>query len=166
MTPTSTAPAIRINHVSVSAPDLEASVAWYGELFGARRIATPNFGFPVQWLGFGDTQLHLFNRDMAPPSHHHFAVTGDDIAPVYTRAAELGAFDHDAFGHHLYELPGDTVQLYLRDPGGNLVEVDSPGVGRLPDAIRAELKRLADIHPQAEENESARLYVGGAGAAV
>jgi catechol 2,3-dioxygenase-like lactoylglutathione lyase family enzyme len=150
---------VRINHVSVSAPDLEASVAWYGELFGARPIATPNFGFPVQWLGIGDTQLHLFNRDMQPPSHHHFAITVDEVEPVYTRAAELGAFDRDAFGHHLYELPGDAVQLYLRDPGGNLVEVDSPGVGRLPDAIRAELKRLADVHPQNDENERAKLYL-------
>jgi catechol 2,3-dioxygenase-like lactoylglutathione lyase family enzyme len=156
--------ATRINHVSVSAPDLEASVAWYRELFGARPIATPNFGFPVQWLGIGDTQLHLFNRDLEAPRHHHFAVTVDEVEPVYTRAEELGAFDREAFGHHLYELPGDTVQLYLRDPGGNLVEVDSPGVGRLPDAIRADLKRLADVHPQDEENASARLYVGGAGA--
>jgi catechol 2,3-dioxygenase-like lactoylglutathione lyase family enzyme len=151
---------IRINHVSVSAPDLEASVAWYGELFGARPIATPNFGFPVQWLGIGDTQLHLFNRDMTPPSHHHFAVTVDEVEPVYTRARELGAFDQEAFGHHLYELPGDIVQLYLRDPGGNLVEVDSPGVDRLPDAIRGELRRLADVHPQDEDNARARLYVG------
>jgi catechol 2,3-dioxygenase-like lactoylglutathione lyase family enzyme len=160
---TETAPAaVRINHVSVSAPDLQASVAWYRELFGARPIPTPNFGFPVQWLGIGDTQLHLFNRDMQPPSHHHFAITVDEVEPVYVRAAELGAFDQDAFGHHLYELPGDTVQLYLRDPGGNLVEVDSPGVGRLHESIRAELKRLADVHPQDEENERAKLYVDGA----
>jgi catechol 2,3-dioxygenase-like lactoylglutathione lyase family enzyme len=155
-----------LNHVSVVAGDLDRSIRFYEAVFGLERLPTPNFGFPVQWLGIGDTQLHLFNRDMEAPSHHHFAVTVDEVEPVYTRAAELGAFDHDAFGHHLFELPGDTVQLYLRDPGGNLVEVDSPGVGRLPDAIRAELKRLADVHPQDQENESARLYVGGASAAV
>jgi catechol 2,3-dioxygenase-like lactoylglutathione lyase family enzyme len=156
--------AIRINHVSVSAPDLQASVDWYVELFGARPIPTPNFGFPVQWLGIGDTQLHLFNRDVDAPANHHFALTVDEVEPVYRRAEELGAFDHDAFAHHLYELPGDVVQLYLRDPGGNLVEVDSPGVGRLPDGIRAKLKRLADVHPQDEDNDRARLYVDGAGA--
>jgi len=154
--------ATRINHVSVSAPDLQASVDWYVELFGARPIPTPNFGFPVQWLGIGDTQLHLFNRDVEAPTHHHFAVTVDDVEPVYTRAEQLGAFDRDAFAHHIYELPGDVVQVYLRDPGGNLVEVDCPGVGRLPEAIRAELKRLADVHPQDEENDRARLYVDAA----
>ena len=155
-----------LNHVSVVAGDLDRSIRFYEAVFRLQRLPTPNFGFPVQWLAIGDTQLHLFNRDMDPPSHHHFAVTVDEVEPVYARAEELGAFDREAFGHHLYELPGDTVQLYLRDPGGNLVEVDSPGVGRLPETIRAELKRLADVHPQDEENESARLYVGGAGAPV
>ena len=159
MTDTPHAAATRINHVSVSAPDLEASVAWYQELLGARPIATPNFGFPVQWLGIGDTQLHLFNRDMEPPSHHHFAVTVDEIEPVYTRAAELGAFDHDAFGHHLYELPGDCAQLYLRDPAGNLVEVDALGVSRLPESVRADVRRLADVHPQDEENLRSTLFI-------
>src|SRR5690242_7068257 len=106
--------ATRINHVSVSAPDLEASVEWYAELFGARPIPTPNFGFPVQWLGIGDTQLHLFNREVEAPTHHHFAITVDDVEPVYTREEQLGAFDRDAFAHHIYELPGDIVQVYLQ----------------------------------------------------
>src|SRR6187455_2439899 len=40
----------RINHVSVNARDLEESVDFYVDLLGAERIATPNFGLPVQWL--------------------------------------------------------------------------------------------------------------------
>jgi len=154
--------AIRVNHVSVSARDLAASVAFYTELFGARPIPTPNFGMPVQWLGIGDTQLHLFARDIEPPSHHHFALTVDDVEDVYRRAGERDAYDRTAFGHHLYELPGDTTQLYLRDPAGNLVEVDAPGASSLPDSIRGDMRRLADIRPQDEDNLSARLYLDGA----
>jgi catechol 2,3-dioxygenase-like lactoylglutathione lyase family enzyme len=45
----------RVNHVSVNAVNLAESVEFYVELFGARPIATPNFGLPVQWLGLGDT---------------------------------------------------------------------------------------------------------------
>lgn len=156
--------AIRVNHVSVSAPDLEASVRFYVELFGAQPIPTPNFGMPVQWLGIGDSQLHLFERSIKAPSHHHFAVTVEDLEPVYRRAGELQAYDGQAFGHHLYELPGDTAQLYLRDPGGNLVEADAPGVSRLPEWIRADMRRLADVNPQSEENQRARLYLGPVGA--
>jgi catechol 2,3-dioxygenase-like lactoylglutathione lyase family enzyme len=153
---------IRVNHVSVHAPDLAASVAWYEDLFGARPIATPNFGFPVQWLGVGDTQVHLFQRATEPPSHHHFAVAVDDFAAVYRRAGDLGAYDREAFGHHFFELPGDTAQLYLRDPGGNLVEVDAAGVSALPEEILAERKRLQDVNPQDAENLRARLYLDGA----
>jgi lactoylglutathione lyase len=155
-------PAIRVNHVSVSAPDLGASVAFYTELFGARPIATPNFGMAVQWLGIGDTQVHLFERATEAPSHHHFALTVDDFEALYRRAGELGAYDREAFGHHFYELPGDTAQLYLRDPGGNLLEVDAPGLSGLPEAVRADSRRLADVNPQDEENLSARLYLDGA----
>ncbi|MEA2323905.1 MAG: hypothetical protein QOF29_675 [bacterium] len=152
----------RINHVSVNARDLAESTAFYAELLGAEPVATPNFGFPVQWLAVGDTQLHLFQRDVEPPSHHHFGVTVDELEPVYRRAAELGAFDHDSFGHHLIELPGDLAQTYVRDPAGNLLEIDTPGASRLPDALRAEMKRLADVHPQDEQNLRARLPVGRA----
>jgi lactoylglutathione lyase len=155
--------ASRINHVSINARDLAASVAFYTELLGAEPVATPNFGFPVQWLAVGDTQLHLFERDVEPLSHHHFAVTVDDLEPVYRRAEELGAFDHESFGHHLVELPGDLVQTYLRDPSGNLFELDTPGASRLPERLRAEMKPLSDMHPQSEENLRARLPIGRTG---
>src|SRR5919107_382686 len=132
--------AIRVNHVSVSAPDLAASVAFYTDLFAARPIPTPNFGMSVQWLGIGDTQLHLFVRDTKAPSHHHFALTVDDFPSVYRRAGELGCYDGESFGHHFFELPGDTAQLYLRDPGGNLLEVDA----RVAGLVEPERQRLAD----------------------
>lgn len=152
--------ATRINHVSVNASDLGASVRFYVEVLGATPIATPNFGFPVQWLGLGDTQLHLFERDITPTSHHHFGVTVDDLEPVYRKAAEFGAFDAHSFGNHLVELPDGVAQLYLRDPGGNLLEVDAADASRLPEPLRGEIKRLSDFHPQNEDNRRARLYVG------
>jgi catechol 2,3-dioxygenase-like lactoylglutathione lyase family enzyme len=149
----------RINHVSVNARNLQDSVDFYVDLLGAEPIPTPNFGFPVQWLALGGTQLHLFERDLQPTSHHHFAVAVDDVEPVYRAAERRRAFDYDAFGNHLVELPGDLVQLYLRDPAGNLVEIDCPGVDRLPPDLREQLKGLWDFHPQSDENMEARLFV-------
>jgi catechol 2,3-dioxygenase-like lactoylglutathione lyase family enzyme len=150
--------ASRINHVSVNAKDLAASVAFYVDVFGAEPLATPNFGLPVQWLGLGESQLHLFEVDVDPLSHHHFAVTVEDLEPVYRRAEARGAFDYEAFGNHLIELPGDMVQTYLRDPAGNLIEIDTPGVASLPAELRSQLKRLEDIRPQSEQNLAGRLY--------
>jgi catechol 2,3-dioxygenase-like lactoylglutathione lyase family enzyme len=149
----------RINHVSVNARDLEESVAFYVELLGAEPIATPNFGTPVQWLALERTQLHVFQRDLTPTSHHHFAVTVEDIEPVYRAAERRGALDADTFGSDLIELPNDVVQLYVRDPAGNLMEVDQAGAERLPEDLRVQVRQLADLHPQSEENLRGRLFV-------
>jgi catechol 2,3-dioxygenase-like lactoylglutathione lyase family enzyme len=150
---------MRINHVSVHAKDLAASIEFYTELFDAVPLPTPDFGVPVQWLGLGGAQVHLFETDDEPRARHHFALTVDDLEPVYRRAAARGAFDDDAFGHHLVELPGDLVQTYLRDPSGNLIELDTPFASRLPASLRREMKSIAEFRPQSEENRRARLDV-------
>ena len=150
---------MRINHVSVNARDLRESVDFYADLLGAEPLPTPNFGLPVAWLAVGSTQLHLFQRDLTPTSHHHLGITVDDIDPVYRAAARRDAFDRTAFGNHLVEIPGDVVQLYVRDPAGNLVEFDHHGVDRLAEDLRAELKGLWEFHPQSEENLRGRLFV-------
>jgi catechol 2,3-dioxygenase-like lactoylglutathione lyase family enzyme len=150
--------ASRINHVSVNAKDLSASVAFYVDVLGAEPVATPNFGLNVQWLKLGTSQLHLFEVDVEPLSHHHFAVTVENLEPVYRRAEARGAFDYEAFGNHIVELPGDMVQTYLRDPAGNLVELDTPGAGSLPEELRSQLKRLEDMRPQSPDNMAGRLF--------
>ncbi len=149
----------RINHVSINARNLAESVVFYADLLDAEPIPTPNFGLPVQWLALGRTQLHLFERELEPPSHHHLGISVDDLEAVYRVAERRQCFDYQAFGNHLVQLPGDLVQLYIRDPAGNLVELDQPGVDRLPDDMRAQLKGLWDFHPQSDENLRGRLFV-------
>jgi catechol 2,3-dioxygenase-like lactoylglutathione lyase family enzyme len=149
----------QINHVSINALDLQQSVEFFVELLGAERIPTPNFGLPVQWLAAGSTQLHLFERDLKPTSHHHVAFTVDDLPRAYAVAESRQAFDRKAFGNHLVELPGDVVQLYVRDPAGNLIELDQPGLDRLPADLRSQVKPLWELHPQSDENMQGRLSV-------
>lgn len=83
----------QINHVSVNALNLDESVRFYEDLLGVERIPTLNFGIPVQWLALGRTQLHLFERDIQPTSHHHLGITVDDVEPVYRAAERWDAFD-------------------------------------------------------------------------
>jgi catechol 2,3-dioxygenase-like lactoylglutathione lyase family enzyme len=148
-----------INHVSIGAKDLDESARFYSEVFGAEKIETPNFGYPVQWLRIGDVQLHLFKRDAEAPTYHHFAIAVDDFDAVFRATREWKLHDRDTQGHHLFELPSGQVQLYIRDPGGNLVEVNWADARTLSDEIRGEMVRHADRHPQGESNLKATLYL-------
>lgn len=156
----------QINHVSVNALRLQESVDFYVDLLGATPLPTPNFGLPVQWLAVGSTQLHLFERDLTPTSHHHVAFTVDDLAQAYRVAERRRAFDFVSFGNHLVELPGDVVQMYVRDPADNLVELDQAGAARLPAELRDQLKGLWELHPQSDDNMRGRLFVGDGSPAV
>ncbi len=147
-----------LNHVSVVAHDLETSVRFYVDELGLEPIPTPNFGFPVRWLRAGDLQVHLFERPGEPPSHAHFGLEIDDAMAAYRRMKELGALDHETFGNCMYELPDGGVQIYVRDPAGNLVELDHPDASTLDRGAVPEFARLADRLPQQGEAERATLW--------
>jgi len=152
-------PTLSINHVSLHANDLDESTRFYVELFGMTEIPTPNFGFPVQWLRLGAQQLHLFVRDdVSPPTYHHLGLNVDDFHAVYRKVRERQLADGHSFFSKLYELPDGAVQMYLRDPAGNLVEVDWPSITTLDRELVGEIKRLADTVPQTTETMQATLY--------
>jgi catechol 2,3-dioxygenase-like lactoylglutathione lyase family enzyme len=152
--------ALRINHVSISATDLEASTRFYERLFSMVRIPTPTFERPVQWLRVGDMQLHLFLEERPPAPRHHLGLTIDDFDAAYNAVKELAT---DEWGWRLVELPSGQVQLYFRDPAGNLIELDWPDVETLDRSRYPELKRLADEIPQDADSEQAVLYLAGVG---
>jgi catechol 2,3-dioxygenase-like lactoylglutathione lyase family enzyme len=127
-----------LNHVSVVAHDLEESVRFYVEVLGLEPLPTPDFGFPVQWLRAGALQLHLFERPDDPPTYAHFAFEVDDVVALYERARELGILDRTSFGYAISELPGGEAQLYVRDPAGNLIELDHPDGA----AARAQIEEM------------------------
>src|SRR5260221_13118016 len=152
--------AISINHVSIHAQNLERSAAFYEQLFGMERIPTPKFAFPVAWLRVGRQQLHLFVRpDAQPPQFHHVGLNVDDFDAVYLRAREQRLRDDSAFFSGLYELPDGSVQMYLRDPAGNLVEVDWPDARTVDARIREDLIRLSDSVRQTGDSPRATLYL-------
>jgi lactoylglutathione lyase len=145
-----------INHVSISAKDLEESTRFYEEVFGMERIPAPDFAQPVRWLRVGDVQLHLILDPDAEPRSHHLGLTIDDFDGAYEA---IRARADGTFGWSLVELPSGQVQLYFRDPGGNLIELNWPDVETLDRSRYPELTRLADQIPQSAEALGARLYL-------
>ena len=150
-----------LNHVSVRAIDLEESVRFYVDVFGMERIPSPDFERPVEWLRLGDQQFHLFRDDAPAPKYHHLGIDVDDFESVFKKASELGILDGGTHGSAVRELPGGEVQMYIRDPAGNLVEIDWPDVRTLDRSVTGEIPKLADAVPQSEEAMRARLYTRG-----
>jgi catechol 2,3-dioxygenase-like lactoylglutathione lyase family enzyme len=148
-----------LNHVSVVAHDLDESVRFYVDVLGLEPLPTPDFGFPVQWLRAGSLQVHLFERPDDPPMYGHFAFEVDDVVSLYEHARELGILDHSSFGYAIAELPGGEAQLYVRDPAGNLLELDHPD-GAAARARIEEMVLLSERRPQ-PDGPTPRLFTAG-----
>jgi catechol 2,3-dioxygenase-like lactoylglutathione lyase family enzyme len=151
--------ALRLNHVSIPARDVEESARFYEQLFGLERLPTPTFAIDVIWLRLGGLQLHLFHADQSGMPLQHFGVEVDDFEEFYVRLGELGIRD-PAYASSIYELPSGNVQLYLRDPSGNLLEIDWPDASTLDRSVVTDLRRLSDDVPQRPGAERANLFTG------
>jgi catechol 2,3-dioxygenase-like lactoylglutathione lyase family enzyme len=150
--------ATRFNHVSIHAYDLEESLRFYIDVFGMERLPSPDFTQHVEWLRLGDQQLHLFRRETPAPEFHHIALDVDDFEAAYSKAKELGLLDEDSFGAAVRELPGGAVQMYIRDPAGNLVELDWPDVKTLDRSVIVNIRRVVDERAQSDEALRSTLY--------
>jgi catechol 2,3-dioxygenase-like lactoylglutathione lyase family enzyme len=144
-------------HTSVHAYDLDESVRFYEELFGMEEIPAPDFPFPVRWLRVGDLQLHLFQSEDPAPRGHHFGIDVDDFEAVYEKVREMGVREKEGYFSKLYEIPDGAVQMYLRDPAGNMVEVNWPDVSALDRSVVTE--EIEKVHAETSEALRATLYL-------
>ena len=132
----------RFTHISVHAHDLEESARFYKDFFGMEEVPSPEFSSPVRWLRVGDLQLHLFLSEDPAPARHHFALDVDDFEAAYTRASETGARVQSGNYSSVRELPDGAVQMYLRDPAGNLVEINWPDVTTLDRSVVPDIVKV------------------------
>jgi catechol 2,3-dioxygenase-like lactoylglutathione lyase family enzyme len=151
--------ATRINHVSIPCRDLDESEQFYREVLGFERLPSFDFRYPVRYLGVGEQQLHLMQLpEEEPLPSQHFAVDVDHFEAAFLRLRELGALDQRAQGTAVWELPDGSVQMYARDPAGNLLEVNWPDVSTLDREVVGNIPRRADDVEQSEEALRATLY--------
>jgi catechol 2,3-dioxygenase-like lactoylglutathione lyase family enzyme len=154
--------ALKFTHLSIPTSDADKAAAWYRELFGFEDLPAPNFGRNVRWLKVGGQQLHLYERDEKAAPMQHFGVVVDDFAALFRKAQLIGALD-DVRGHHLYITPAGEVQLYLRDPDGNNLEVNWPDASTLPETLLKGAVRREDAFAQSDRNRSARIFMDDEG---
>lgn len=110
-----------IHHVSLGADDVEASAAFYCEVLGGRLLDRPDFGFPGAWIEIGGSQVHLIQSAEPPSGANHFALQVADrdaaVEELRSRGAEVQSVDLAR---------GAGKQAFLKDPSGNLIELNQP----------------------------------------
>ena len=119
------------NHIALSVQDLDRSADFYKSVFGLKEIVNRTEIEGIRWFSLGeDKELHLISVLKQPVSLNkavHFALTTPDFDRFVERL--------DASGVVYSNWPGEsgkitiradnTRQLYLQDPDGYWIEVNS-----------------------------------------
>jgi catechol 2,3-dioxygenase-like lactoylglutathione lyase family enzyme len=112
-----------IQHVNLMVDDLDAAVAFYTDILGLQLAPTPELGFPAQFIAVNEYQeLHLNRLDDVTPERAHFCMRVADFNGVFRRAKQAGVIETRTWGH-ARRLASGVMQLFVRDPAGNLIEI-------------------------------------------
>lgn len=115
-----------INHVTLVVNQLEPAAEFYEQELGLESIAAFVFDYPTAFFKINDSQqLHLTEWEDAQSFRGHVCLIIDDFNSLFWRAKELNIIDTSPWGK-VRQLPDGAMQLFLRDPSGNLVEISSP----------------------------------------
>jgi len=142
-----------VDHVGLTVTDLDAAMAWYGEVFGLRVLRGPDviggdeervrdiFGpdvadFRIAYLGSETgTRLQLFEFtrpavERRPESFEywrtgisHVGLACTDVAGTVARLEARGGRRRSA----IHGAPPGPVYCYCEDPDGNVIELIAPG---------------------------------------
>ena len=114
-------PTLGLTHVSLSVADLDASLAFYGALFGVREYFRDETS--VQVLGPGEHDVLAFerraNRARGGIDHFGFRLASPGDMEAALRAVEAVGARILRQGEHA---PGQPY-LYIADPDGHEIEI-------------------------------------------
>jgi lactoylglutathione lyase len=115
--------ATEINHVTLIVDDLERASQFYEQELGLERLPTFKFDYPAQFFRINDTQqLHLSEWPDTPSFRGHVCLRVDDFTTVFQRMRARDAIDITPWGK-VRRLPDGAMQMFVRDPAGNLLEI-------------------------------------------
>lgn len=114
-----------LHHINVNVDDLQAAIAFYRDVVGLPLDPTPDQGFRSQFFRIGhNQQIHMNEIADVHQYRGHFCILAPDFPSVFRRAKAAGAIDVRPWGR-VRRLPSGGMQMFLRDPSGNLVEIGS-----------------------------------------
>jgi len=134
------AKALKINHVTLIVDNLEKAGQFYQHELGLEPLAAFRFDYPVMFFKFNEEeQLHISEWEDKTSFRGHICVQVDDFNSLFFRMKELNLIDINPWGK-VRKLPDGAMQMFVRDPAGNLVEISSiPGAEIDPRIFADEL---------------------------
>jgi catechol 2,3-dioxygenase-like lactoylglutathione lyase family enzyme len=114
---------IMLHHVNVTVPpELEREAnEFYGGMLGLKQLPKPPGTRPTgAWYEIGANQLHLSveNENGGPLSSRHVCFVVSDLSEMEARFRDAGV----EVLPDPRPVPG-TSRFYVRDPGGNMLEI-------------------------------------------
>ena len=117
-----------LEHIALRCRDLEATIAWFGRMFGARVLLRRNQpDKTIAYLAIGETMLEIMSMGQAhepvdPRAYygvHHFGIKVDDFEAAYRDLKAKGA---EFLGEPFEVIPGIRL-VFLREPNGAVIEL-------------------------------------------
>lgn len=128
----------QIHHVNVNVDALGPAVAFYRDVIGLPLDATPDQGFPSQFFRLGATQqIHMNEMPDARGERGHFCIVVPDFMAVFRRAKAAGVIETETWGR-VRMLPNGKMQMFVRDPSGNLIEIASAAGATIEPSLFAD----------------------------
>lgn len=154
-----------INHVTLIVDNLEKSRDFYTNVLGLEELPAFKFDYPVQFYKINDRQqLHLTEWKDAVSFRGHLCIEIDDFNEAFRKFKNLGVIDTQPWGK-VRRIAGDAMQMFIRDPAGNLIEVSHPNASTVDQEIlEDELFESADVFVSGRDDargtrgEAASLY--------
>lgn len=115
----------RLTHAAVLVTDLKRAKAFYGHVLGLSEKQRPEFDFPGAWYDLGDCELHLMvTLEGLPPAErrprrdYHISLQVEDLAAARRALDEAGLPTRES--------SSGRGSIFVRDPDGNLIELQPP----------------------------------------
>lgn len=129
---------LQINHVTLIVDDLERSKAFYADELGLEPLPAFKFDYPAQFFRINERQqLHITEWKDRPSFRGHVCLQVGDFNRVFYRMRELGVIDITPWGR-VRRLPDGAMQMFVRDPAGNLLEISCAPDTPVDEAIFAD----------------------------
>jgi lactoylglutathione lyase len=154
-----------INHVTLIVDDLEKARTFYTNVLGLEELPAYAFDYPVQFYKINDSQqLHITEWKDVTSFRGHVCLRVADFNETFRTLKALGAIDITPWGK-VRRLRDGAMQMFARDPCGNLLELSHPDASTVDPAILAdELVEGGDVFvsgrgdSRGTRSEDASLY--------